>query len=210
MTGKPHIYVLPTELWSYVLANRKLIQENTVVIADDGNGTEIVTGINEDGWHTIEVYRFGHKIREEQIVSKGDALLGCTVIYGNYLLCPAENDDSTNVSVPAKTVLEFVDDEEGSDEQDDEQDDEESDDHDDAPDEDAIIEDAIKEREASLYDALNDFLAVALEEQDDLVGDDEFFEILDEFLIKLADRGYDIYRPTMTDGDLVEYPYAEL
>ena len=193
MTGEPRIHIYPTELWDYCRRNRKLIEDHIVVIADyESQGIEIVIRIC-DGIHTISTYKGGVLIRDDQIISKEDAMVTCRMVYSRFLTPPG--------SLSAAPVSGQDDDEE-----EDEQEDERESDGEYTEDE---ITEMIDERESALSSAIEDFLAVALEEQADLVTPDELDEILDEFLITLADHGFSIYRPTLIEDDVVYYPYEE-
>ena len=196
MAGEPIVHVYPTELWEYIRKNRKLIQENIVVIAENpAREIEIIVRIDHD-IPTISVYKGGVLLRDDQMVSKEDAMITCRVVYSRFLT-PV---DQTPTAAADQTPP--TDDEEEADEEADrlESDEDLS--------EDEIME-MIDERESVLNAAIEDFLNVVLEDQSELVQPDELDEILDEFLISLADRGFSIYRPTLIEDTLVDYPYEE-
>ena len=194
MTGEPLIHVYPTELWQYVCQNRKLITENIVVIAENPTREiEIIARIGHD-MPTISVYKGGVLLRDDQIVSKEDAVITCRVVYSRFLT----PSDQTPAAAADHTP-----------EDDDEEEDEKADEREPDEDEEEIIMEMIDEREAALNAAIEDFLTVVLEDQSELVQPDELDEILDEFLTSLADRGFSIYRPTLIEDDLVDYPYEE-
>lgn len=73
----------------------------------------------------------------------------------------------------------------------------------------------IMEREDALAWAFSDFLAVVLDcSPADLPfdsGDNEFMDLLDDVLEVIgSDHELDVYRPTIVDGTLSEYPYSEV
>ena len=82
------VYVYPTELWSYIRQNRKLIEENTVVIAENPtDGVEIQIGFN-GRIPCILVLRDNTMVREVPVVSPDDSILTLRDVYDTYL-CPS-------------------------------------------------------------------------------------------------------------------------
>ena len=78
------VYVYPTELWNYIRQNRKLIEENEVVIAENPtNGVEIQVAIDDDP--IVSVFRDGYLVHEVNICSLEDSVITLRALYGEYL-----------------------------------------------------------------------------------------------------------------------------
>lgn len=66
---------------------------------------------------------------------------------------------------------------------------------------------SVVERESELAIALEEFLTLAIDDAGDIEGDEAFYNLLDDVLATIAAYGYMVYRPTIIDGLLVNYPY---
>lgn len=186
MYGIAEIYVYPMELWDYVHKNVDLIRENNVVIAEEPkSGIEIRVAFQRDDVPHIQVFLNGGSVRSEPIVSEDDAIITCRKIYSVYL------GTSFASTLPKHTA----DDEDGETETETEEEEEED------------QEELIENRRIELEDAFTKFLDAVLCEEANMVGDNEFDEMLEEALQMVSDFGFSVYMPTMVNGEFEEYPY---
>ena len=92
MYGEADVYVYPSQLWSYIQDNRRLIGESTVIIAErESTSAEVVLYTDESYMPHIAAYRNGKLISDEEIIGRDDASDTCQRIY---IKCFVDEDSS--------------------------------------------------------------------------------------------------------------------
>lgn len=173
------IYVPPEKLWNFYIENNERCQEEMVLIAENTDTKYAIYITDDDGVLMISVCKGDCEPEyNEYAMSKDDCLNTVKRMLFQYLVplsvvdgIASIYDDLPNTPDDNETVLSRQD-----------------------------IEDNIYEREDALCLALKDFLAVVLQEDDDMVldtyGQTLIDETLNHFLEYLAEeQGLEIFRP---------------
>lgn len=191
------IYVPADEVWGFFQTNRKRLDGEMVLIAENTDTEYAVYLTAENDLPVLAVAKGNEKTEyKEPCVSEEDCTTVSKKFFARYLFPVMITD--------GKYIQDDVPDEKSERETW------------------MDMEDTMYEREDELRLAMADFLAIALQEGDndgtnilELYGGDVVEEILDEFLKTLSDEySFQIYRPMIvTDSDgyevFTEFPYSE-
>lgn len=197
-----NIYLQPEEVWEFYHKEKKRVEDELVIIAENIHTGYEVMITDDSGTLFVYVNRKNVTEHRDALVSPIDCKHTVRDIYIKYLFPVYVNStkkkDAEDYIIPdeAEEYYESLEDDESI----------------------VDIEDQIYEREDELLMAFKDFLEVVVGDYETVFegDDDEQFKDMFEGIIETIalDYGYNIYRPMFIDVDgveeFVEYPYKDV